>query len=343
MKPLFSFLLLLLLALSLQAQTHTVLLNFNEVQSGDSFNIYRMTGTCTGSFTGFTKIQSGVTTTTYADPGVVPGQYCYYVTSMLNNQESGPSNQVNAVVQGCTTMAMTPPVTMPPPATTPTFSDAFNEGTLDNTKWTANSWTTPNYAGAGSTDTSAPANCDLTTGMLRITLTQPTSTTATGCELQSKQAFGFGTYEWSLRASSTSATPTGAGSTVSGQISTGFIISDSTSHTEIDSPEIEGRTPTVVEFTNWLNGANGGAASITAGFNPQDGFHLYKFIWSAASVQYYIDGALVSTHSTFVPLASNPGFVLISHYGTNSNSFGGTATVGTTRYLYCNSFKYWTP
>ena len=224
---------------------------------------------------------------------------------------------------------------------TPTFSDNFSSGTLDTSKWQANSWTIPNYAGAGSTDTSDPTHCDLSGGSMRLTLTQPSSGAATGCEIQSLNKFGFGTYEWSIRASSTSATSGGAGTAVSGQISTGFIISDPTSKTEIDCPEIEGRTPTIAEFTNWLNGVNAGASSIPTSFNPQDGFHRYKLVWSATSVLYYIDDVLVATHTTDIPLAINPAYVLISHYGTNSNTFGGLATVGTTRYLYCNSFKYW--
>lgn len=225
-----------------------------------------------------------------------------------------------------------------------TFCDTFNEGTLDTTKWQTNAFTQNNYAGAGSNFTSTGANCDLTTGMLRSTLTQPTASISTGCELQSKLSFGYGTYTWSIRASTTSTTPLGAGTTQSGQISTGFIIDGGTSITEIDSPEIEGQFPKQIEFTNWKNGANTGALLVQAAFNPQDAFHTYGFIWSPGKVQYFIDGVLVGTHTDVdVPNGATPGFVLISHYGTNSTNFGGLATVGVTRFQYCNLFRYDTP
>jgi beta-glucanase (GH16 family) len=236
--------------------------------------------------------------------------------------------------------------TSPPPTSPqPSFSDTFSTGSMDTTKWQVNAFTQVNYAGAGSTLTSSAGGCDYSTGMLRITLTQPTASTSTGCELQSKMAFGYGTYEWSIRASSTSVTPHGAGTTFSGSISTGFIISDATSRTEIDSPEIEGQTPTKVEFTNWKNEANNGALITTTPSlcNPQDGFHKYKFVWTATSVAYYIDGILVGTHTTDIPQATSPGFVIMSHYGTNSSSFGGVATVGQIRYMYVNSFTYTPP
>jgi hypothetical protein len=224
---------------------------------------------------------------------------------------------------------------------TPDFSDTFSTGSMDTTKWQVNSYTQPNYVGAGSTFTSTPSNCSWAGGLLTLRLDQPTASTSTGCELQSKIAFGLGTYEFIFRASSTATTPAGAGTADSGSISTGFIISDQTSKTEIDSPEIEGQTPTHVEFTNWLNGVNDGAAIITAGFNPQDAQHKFRFVWNSGSVTYYIDDVQVAQHTTDVPLPSNPGFVILSHYGTNSSGFGGTATVGVTRYMYVTSFKYW--
>lgn len=225
----------------------------------------------------------------------------------------------------------------------PTFSDTFSSGSLDSSKWQVNPFTTANYVGAGSTYTSTAANCDFTTGMLRIKLQQPTAGTSTGCQLQSKTAFGYGTYVWSIRASTTSTTPNGTGTTQSGQISTGFIIDGPTSITEIDSPEIEGQFPTRIEFTNWLNGANTGAVLFNAPFNPQDGFHTYSFTWTSTSVTYFVDGVQVGVKTTDVPQATAPGFILIDHYGTNSSGFGGVATVGVTRFLYCNSFQYFPP
>src|ERR1700736_1635841 len=74
---------------------------------------------------------------------------------------------------------------------------------------------------------SVPSYLDFSSGMLRIKVTQTYNSSggisSVGGELQSKNALAFGTYEWVMRASSTSSTPTGSGYTVSGQISSGFI------------------------------------------------------------------------------------------------------------------------
>ena len=51
---------------------------------------------------------------------------------------------------------------------------------------------------------------DLSTGMLRLTLTQKVSgalATSVGAEIRSKELFGYGTYVWVARAASSSATP----------------------------------------------------------------------------------------------------------------------------------------
>ena len=51
--------------------------------------------------------------------------------------------------------------------------------------------------------------------MLRIKVTQTYNSSggiaSVGGELQSKNALGFGTYEWVMRAASTSSTPNGSG------------------------------------------------------------------------------------------------------------------------------------
>ena len=93
---------------------------------------------------------------------------------------------------------------------------------------------------------------DLSTGMLRLKLTQNVSgalATSTGAEIRSKQLFGYGTYVWVARAASTSATPRGAGSAVSGTVTDVFnFINDS--ETEIDF-EYQGQSPSTLEMTNY--------------------------------------------------------------------------------------------
>jgi hypothetical protein len=211
-----------------------------------------------------------------------------------------------------------------------TFYDDFSKGSLDTSKWIPSNWGAP---GGGSF---VPSYLDFSTGMLRIKLTQ-TSSGSVGGELQSKNALGFGTYEWIMRASSTSSTPTGSGHTVSGQISSGFIYVNN-SQTEIDSPEIEGQNPGTLWWTSWTSVNTKQYTSTQAPFAPEQGFHSYKCVWTKTSINFYVDGALVSTHTGVVP--QTPAYAMINHWGTNSTGWGGLATPNITRYMFVRSFSF---
>jgi hypothetical protein len=211
-----------------------------------------------------------------------------------------------------------------------TFYDDFSKGSLDTSKWIPSNWGAP---GGGSF---VPSYLDFSTGMLRIKLTQ-TSSGSVGGELQSKNALGFGTYEWIMRASSTSSTPTGSGHTVSGQISSGFIYVNN-SQTEIDSPEIEGQNPGTLWWTSWTSVNTKQYTSTQAPFAPEQGFHSYKCVWTETSINFYVDGALVSTHTGVVP--QTPAYAMINHWGTNSTGWGGLATPNITRYMFVRSFSF---
>ncbi len=211
-----------------------------------------------------------------------------------------------------------------------TFYDDFSKGSLDTSKWIPSNWGAP---GGGSF---VPSYLDFSTGMLRIKLTQ-TSGSSVGGELQSKNALGFGTYEWIMRASSTSTTPNGSGYTVSGQISSGFIYVNN-SQTEIDSPEIEGQNPGTLWWTSWTSVNTKQYTSTQAPFAPDQGFHSYKCVWTKTSIKFYVDGALVSTHTGVVP--QTPAYAMINHWGTNSTGWGGLATPNVTRYMFVRSFSF---
>jgi endo-1,3-1,4-beta-glycanase ExoK len=218
------------------------------------------------------------------------------------------------------------------------FSEAFSGGTLDKTKWFIDTGKAPgNIAGVNS-GTLSPEHVDLSTGMLRLKLTQSVSgglATSVGAEIRSRQLFGYGTYLWVARAASTAATPHGAGSAVSGTVTDMFnFINDS--ETEIDF-EYQGQTPSTLEMTNYSTVARSHSTSTSV--PAADGsFHEYKFIWSPGKIEFYLDGTLVSTHTEHVPSA--PAAVLVNLWGTNSTSFGGVATPGASTYLYVSKFSY---
>lgn len=221
----------------------------------------------------------------------------------------------------------------------PTFSDRFDTGQLDLSKWVVSNWGAPGSIAGVNQGSFTPANVDLSQGMLCLKLEQEQGgkgVISTGAELQSKQAFGFGTYEWVMRTSSTSATPYGEGSAVSGQISSGFTFIDA-STTEIDF-EIEGQNPDTVWMTNWLGTALKQYSDTSLQAPPAGSFHRYKLVWSPSEIDYFVDGVLVSTHTENIPQV--PAYVMINHWGTNSTGWGGLATVGVSRYMYISSFTY---
>ena len=218
----------------------------------------------------------------------------------------------------------------------PTFVENFNTGVLNTKVWIVSNWGAP---GGG---VFRPANIDLSQGLLRVSLTQTKnsdgSISSVGGELQTRATFGYGTYEWTIRMSSTSPTKNGYGQITSGQISSGFTFINN-SQTEVDW-EVEGQHPNQIEMTSW-KGLN--AQQYTSSFlqSPEAAFHKYKFVWSPGKLVFYIDGKKVSTHTVNIPSA--PAYVMINHWGTNSTSFGGLATPGVERYMYVSSFKFWAP
>lgn len=250
------------------------------------------------------------------------------------------------LTDGASTPARTHTDAVEETSTPPTFVDYFNEGTLNTKKWVASNYEVNNYTGGGSDVTFSPANIDLSGGSLRLELTQTTEGTSTGAEITSLLSFGYGTYQFLMRAGSTSPTSSGEGTTESGQISSTFIIHNPppsyASITEIDAPEIEGLSARNddIEWTVWKNSnATDPTPDYNVVNNPEDGFHTYKFVWSATSVEFYIDGVLKSTCTSGIP--SVAAVIDINFYGTNSKGWGGLATVGVTRYMYVKSAKFW--
>jgi endo-1,3-1,4-beta-glycanase ExoK len=124
-------------------------------------------------------------------------------------------------------------------ASKPTFKDDFNTGVLNTNVWIVSNWNAPRGG------VFRPANIDLSQGLLRISLTQTENSddpiSSVGGEIQIKATFGYGTYEWTMRMSSTSPTKHGYGQVTSGQVSSGFTFINN-SQTEIDW-EVEGQYP----------------------------------------------------------------------------------------------------
>lgn len=247
-----------------------------------------------------------------------------------------------ALLIGATTFARNAPAGQAQSAEPlPTFHETFSGGTLDQTKWFIDTGRAPGNIAGVNIGTLSADHVDLSTGMLRLKLTQNVAgplATSTGGEIRSKQLFGYGTFVWVARAASTSDSPRGAGAAVSGTVFDVFnFINDS--ETEIDF-EYQGQSPATLEMTNYSTVSHSQSSS-TPVPGADSSFHEYKFVWSVAKIEFYVDGKLVSTHTEHIPSA--PAAVLINLWGTNSASFGGVATHGATSYLYVSSFSYYAP
>lgn len=160
-----------------------------------------------------------------------------------------------------------------------------------------------------------------------------------GGELSTLREFGYGTYEFRMRASTTSDTPNGPGEAVSGSVSAAFVYADDAT-TEIDV-EFEGNeNQDATHLLSWIGEKrdNQHTKLLLGGVAPHDQFYVYQFVWRPDSVTFYRDGVLIAKHETIVPVA--PGKMVFNHWGTHSQWWGGWATPGTVRYTYVDWFRF---
>jgi endo-1,3-1,4-beta-glycanase ExoK len=228
------------------------------------------------------------------------------------------------------------------------WQDSFQ--VLDTSRWTISNGSAP---GSSTANVSAyeAANVQLVApGVVRIALTQvanpgSTAVSSYGGSIRTKQLCGYGTYSWTMKMSSTAlcADAKCVGQAVSGSVSAGFVYVNN-SETEIDF-EMEGQAANSVHLVNWLNTnpktdpvSTARTSYLYTPFNPIDGQHVYKFVWTKGKISYYVDGNLIVTQTTNVPSA--PAYYIINHWGTNSTHWGGKATTGITRYLYVTQASF---
>jgi len=164
-----------------------------------------------------------------------------------------------------------------------------------------------------------------------------------GALIYTKNTYGYGTYEWRMRMSSTATSPLGEGYPTLGSVSAGFIYVNN-SQTEIDF-EFSGTDLDTLYMANWLNPDPSRAPteddekySFVQPFDSTSVFRTYKFVWQKRKISYYVDSVLKAVHTPNVPTA--PAYFMINHWGTDSPNWGGAATVGTPRYFYVDRVSY---
>lgn len=230
----------------------------------------------------------------------------------------------------------------PTPVPAPTFTADFLSGTIDPAVWTVSTWTAPG-GNASNIAQFAGDHAVVKDGMLCLVLTQTKTPEgkilSLGSEITSVKQFSYGTFEWVCRASSTASTPALQGTPASGSITGCFLYRDHAT-TEIDVEVEGGARSALTQFTSWVGETNPNQTTQVgnAGSMPHDTFFVYTVKWMPGKVEFYRDNVLVATHTTVVP--SLPAAVMMNHWGTDHDNWGGLATPGVTRFMWIKSFKY---
>jgi beta-glucanase (GH16 family) len=227
----------------------------------------------------------------------------------------------------------------------PVFSDDFKGGILDTSKWNVATYRSPDSKPGINIGQYSQDAIDFTQGMLRITVQQREVdgvVQSTGGAIISKERFGFGTYKFEMRMSSTSPTPEGDGKALTGAISSGFVYRHK-SESEIDLEFLGNEN--AIWISSWRN--SNPSADPTWFDKISDKvfddslatrFRHYKLIWTPQAVDVYIDGTQVAHQTEHIP--QTPAHIILQHRGTNRNKWGGVATVGVDRYFFVRSVNF---
>jgi endo-1,3-1,4-beta-glycanase ExoK len=225
-------------------------------------------------------------------------------------------------------------------------SYTFNNGL--GTSWRIASWQSPDSKAGSNLGTYVPENVDFVDGMLRLRVEQtqrPDGVVSKGAAVWTKEKFGYGTYEFVMRMASESPTPDGPGKAHSGTVSSAFLYFQN-SETEMDIEFLGNKNS--LWATNWHNLNLHTPPGYTQEVRTTDEvrnaslasqFHNYRLVWQPGSVKWYIDGVLVASHSTNVPIA--PAYIILQIRGTNGDQWGGKATLNVVRYAYVKSVKFY--
>lgn len=196
---------------------------------------------------------------------------------------------------------------------------------------------------------------DSSSGMLSLKLTVTNGNGAlssSGALVYTTQIYGFGSYEWCMRMSSTATSPADFGTPVSGSVSAGFIYVNN-SQTEIDfeqarAIDANGILRWWLYLANWRNLrlTYSRVEAMALPGNPAPPptygeFKKYKFDWRRDYVEFFVDDNKVAFHSRHVP--QEPAHVMVNHWGTDRpDGFGGPAETGA-RYFYVDWVRYTPP
>ncbi len=245
------------------------------------------------------------------------------------------------------------------------WEDNFDGTALDKNRWRIFDESAPASITGEHASFYRADHANVSDGFLSLVLTQesgavddnPNGVISDGALIASRLTYGYGTYEWRMRLTSTATSPTGIGScaadALSGSVSAGFNFVNN-SETEIDI-EYSGHRPDLLYLANWNN--------LNPSTDPQpdqstftallaravlgrrqswcDDFRTYKFVWEPTRITFFINDQWQAEHTTNLPRPA--AYFMIVIRGANVAGWGGTATLGTPRYLYVDWVRYAPP
>ncbi|WPR73012.1 family 16 glycosylhydrolase [Flavobacterium sp. NG2] len=255
--------------------------------------------------------------------GYYIGQSSYEILSLTENRMV-----VRAIMGGNTGIAWYHTFTTTKPSQSTTdytnlvWSDEFNtDGAPDTAKWTydlgAGGWGNSEVQ----TYTSATDNVVVSGGTLKITA-KKVGSGYTSARLKSEGKFKFTYGKIEVKAK----LPAGGGTWPA----IWMLGSDYATNTwpacgEIDIMEHKGNEPNVIHGTLHYPGRSGGNGngSTKTITNASSEFHIYKAIWSPATVKIYVDDVLFHTVANDSSLPFNKDFFMILNVAMGG-TFGGT-------------------
>ncbi|MDB5614740.1 MAG: family 16 glycosylhydrolase [Devosia sp.] len=191
------------------------------------------------------------------------------------------------------------------------FRDNFD--TLDTGRWyVSDGWSN----GAHQNCTWAADQAKVVSGQLKVGFAPvPKGDRQYRCgEIQTKTAYGFGTYETRMR------TPAGSG--LNAAFFTYIGKQQGKPHDEIDF-EVLLRDTAHVDTTTFVKGVSGdgelGAGQSHALPHPSDSdFTTFAFTWEPGLLRYYVDGELVRTIDDPKMIPTNPQRIFFSLWGSDT-------------------------
>lgn len=204
------------------------------------------------------------------------------------------------------------------------FSDEFNtDGAPDATKWTYDLGT--GTAGWGNNEaqsyTNASDNVIVAGGSLKITA-KKVGSGYTSARLKSEGKFDFTYGKVEVRAK----LPIGGGTWPAiWMLGADYATNSWPACGEIDIMEHKGNEPNRIHGTLHYPGRSGGNGNTNSTLitNASSEFHVYKTVWSPASVKIYVDDVLFHTVTNDSSLPFNKDFFMILNVAMGG-TFGGT-------------------